>query len=123
MGTALCRYTLGDASEVELARFLWDTARALWAARRLGLARLLVEMGEELRPSVVAEDVAVGAADAVAGWVAPLAAARSAVVALFRRGGWVGEGWGEEEEEGVDADCGGGGEGGGETVGVVGGGN
>lgn len=67
MGTALCRYTLGDASEVELARFLWDTARALWAARRLGLARLLVEMGEELRPSVVAEDVAVGAADAVAG--------------------------------------------------------
>lgn len=72
MGTALCRYTLGDASEVELARFLWDTARALWAARRLGLARLLVET---------------------------------------------------EEEEGVDADCGGGGEGGGETVGVVGGGN
>lgn len=109
MGTALCRYTLGDASEVELARYLWDTARALWAARQRGVARLLVEVADELRPAVVAADVASGAAEVVAGWAAPLAAAREAVAAAVwgRGGGGGGRGGGAEDG---DVTCGGGGE-------------
>lgn len=103
MGTALCLYTLGDGAEGELGRYLWRTTTALWEARRLGVARLLVEMGADLQPAVVARDVADGLVEVLVGWGESLAASLAEVVGALW-GGWGGE------QSGMEERCGGKGE-------------